>query len=337
MKFLNPTLLASLGIVDFGYTEEDRPESFAHYKNWVEEGKHTPLGYLADRRLNVRESLKNYFPNFQSALVFLFSYAREHESLKKFYQSEDSNGLKMASYLFGFEGRDYHQVVRERLAVIEKHLCRDFPNLAAVPCLDIHPVLERDLAYRAGLGWFGKNSMLISRQHGSFFILGSLLLSQTLPFKTRTLETDHCGQCRACIDACPTDAIDPESRTLVASKCLSTFTIELFQGDESPPRHDKQKSGEIFGCDICQDVCPWTGHATVPTPGDGEGHSPSPLFQKLVQFFLKRPISEILNELEGWSNKRFKREFKDTPLARTGRKAMLRNLRFQKSQGESNP
>ena len=325
MKFLNLDLLTSLGIVDFGYTEEDRPQSFALYKDWVEREKHLPLGYLADRRLNMRESLKNYFPDFQSALVFLFSYARERENLKKFYQSKESNGLKMASYLFGFEGADYHQIVRERLAVVEKHLCRNFPGLTAVPCLDIHPVLERDLAHRAGLGWFGKNSMLISRQHGSFFILGSLLLSQTLPLKTRKLETDHCGQCRACVDACPTDAIDPESRTLTASKCLSTFTIELFQGDEPPPHHHKQKSGEIFGCDICQDVCPWTGHASP----DGESSFSTPLFQKLIQFFLKRPLLEILEELEGWSNKRFKREFKDTPLARTGRKAMLRNLRFQ--------
>ncbi len=327
--------LAPLGIVDFAYTEEVRPHSFDRYHVWVKQGKHRPLEYLADHRRDKRQSLKKYFPRCKSALIFLFSYARQRENLKTFYQSGESNGLKMASYLFGFEGRDYHQVVGERLAVVEEHLRWHYPQIETRPCLDVHPVLERDLAFRAGLGWFGKNSMLLSRRHGSFFILGSLLLSQTLPLEVRALEADHCGQCSACVEACPTGAIDPESRTLNASRCLSTFTIELFAGNEAPPPHRFPNGGEIYGCDICQDVCPWTQHVAQSVPVAQGGELKAPLLQKLMAFFLKRPLSEIILELEKWSNKRFAREFKETPLARTGRKGLLRNLRFQASSGQS--
>ncbi len=333
---LDPHFLSTLGIVDFGYLEGDEALSFDRYEKWVDRKRYVPLNYLADHRKDLRRSLKNYFPQFQSALVFLFSYAQEKRDLDKFYQSDESNGLKIASYVFGFEGRDYHQVVREKLLIVKKELIRKYPDTQIDFCLDIQPVLERDMAFRAGLGWFGKNSMLLSRAHGSFTMIGSLLLSRKLPIEKKVLETDHCGQCQLCIEACPTKAIDSETRTILSRDCLSTFTIELFKGDELAPVGMEKGTGEIFGCDICQDVCPWnerpfrhrqfmeeTSEITLLK----EAHSPS---QKLFQFFLKRPIEMIIDELERWSNKKFKREFKDTPLERTGRKALLRNLKSQR-------
>ena len=328
--------LESLNILDFGYTQGDQPLSFSHYEDWVLQGHHAPLEYLADHRKDLRKSLRKVFPPFQSALVFLFSYSKEKQMLNQFYESSQSNGLKIASYALGFEGEDYHQQVAQKLNLIKEHLLKENPRLEVMPCLDVHPVLERDLAYRSGLGWFGKNSMLISQAQGSFFILGSLLLSQKLDLKQRPFETDHCGQCQRCVEACPTDAIDPQSRTLRSSLCLSTFTIELFKGNEPPPKGIEKGDGEIYGCDICQDVCPWNEkplnhhlHSSSCPPLNDHRKEQTPWLQKSIQFFLARSVKEIINELEIWSNKRFKREFKNTPMARTGRRGLLRNLKVQ--------
>ena len=139
------------------------------------------------------------------------------------------------------------------------------------------------MAWRAGLGWIGKNSMLIHREHGSFLMLGSLLLNKNLfPDENPIVETDHCGTCRACVDACPTEAIDPDSRTLMAEECISTFTIEHFKNDVSPPRNYHLKNRWFFGCDICQDICPWNGK---PLSSSASVSFAKPLEERLLQFF----------------------------------------------------
>ena len=326
--YLDPQFLHSLGIVDFSYTEEDEALSFDRYEKWVHKKKHVPLHYLADHRKDIRKSLKIYFPPFQSVLTFLFSYTREKKNLNEFYQSSHSNQLKISSYALGFEGRDYHEVIRERLLSVKKKILKEYPHIKMTLSLDVHPILERDMAFRSGLGWVGKNSMLISRQHGSFTMIAGLLLSEKLPLKKRALETDHCGHCNACIEVCPTDAIDPKTRTLSTHKCLSTFTIELFQGDEPPPAGIEKGTGEIFGCDLCQDVCPWNHKPLEREKMEIIPFSGS-LSQKMIQFFLKRPLRLIIKELESWSNKKFIREFRGTPLVRTGKKGLLRNLKSQ--------
>jgi len=311
--------IKNFGACDFGYTEEDLPVSYDHYLNWLKENKHGPLLYLADHRKEKRASLKNFYPEFQSALVFLFSYNETSRELKAFYQTPESNGLKIASYVFAYEGRDYHFEIKERLEKIKTHL-----KLEGVLTLDVHPVLERDLAYRSGLGWFGKNSMLINREHGSFFLIGSLLLKQKLNLPQKKIETDHCGQCRACIDACPTLAIDEKMRTLDASKCISSITIEIFKEEQVVlPQGYPQGTGEIFGCDICQDVCPWNLRLDrFLSPAKALLDNP------IKAFFLNLQVELVMKKLNELSLKQFKTYFKHTPMERTGKNGVLKNLKI---------
>ncbi len=312
--------LGELGVVDWGYTEEATPKSFDRFESWVEKGNHGPLGYLSDHRKDLRKSLESVKEDFQSALVFLFTYAPEKAALEKLYQSEKSNGLKVAGYSVSFEGNDYHYKIKEKLEEIGKTIGKPFKI-----SLDIQPVLERDLAYRSGLGWFGKNSMLINRKKGSFNMIGALLFEEKLPISSREPETDHCGQCTACFDICPTDAIDLENRQIIANKCISTFTIELFKDNVAPKGYNDV--GEIFGCDLCQDVCPWNKRMDREEEYKIDSNWPSFSSNELVDFFLTRPPIQIKEELEAMSNKAYVRKFKGTSFERTGRLGLLKNLK----------
>jgi epoxyqueuosine reductase len=322
MEFISPEFLDELGVTMWSYTEESKPISFDRYEEWVASGDHGPLTYLEDHRKEIRRSLTEFFPEFQSALVFAFSYAEESKALETLYTNNARwNGMKISSYVFGFDKKDYHDVLKARLEIVSAKIKEQFPDIQIKLGLDIHPILERDLAYRTGLGWFGKNSMLIHPKHGSFFILGSLLLSKKLELESKKNETDHCGTCTACIEACPTDAIDGANRRIIANKCISTFTIELFKESEAPQGMEKA-DGEIFGCDICQDVCPWNIKIIDSLPI--KKYEPD----LIKDFFLTRKLSEVLKDIEGMSNRGFKKYFDRTPLARTGRIGLLKNIKF---------
>lgn len=315
------------GVVDYSYTSMAVPETLLHYNEWVKKNLHLPLHYLEGERQSKRQSLKEFWPEFQSAVVFLFSYHETHQALQHFYQDDKKwNGLKLGSYTLGFRGEDYHHLLKERLMEIGESLKSQNPSLEYRLTLDTHPVLERDLAFRAGLGWFGKNSMMINRHHGSFFIIGSLLLNQSIHQEEKIIETDHCGQCTACIDACPTRAIDPDTRTIIAEDCISTFTIEQFKLDSVPSEKMTLKSGHIFGCDICQDVCPWNKRI------DRQMENHSVQFNEkqtmIADFFLRSDKQELAATLEKMTEGEFKRKFAGTSFERSGRRGLLKNLRL---------
>lgn len=324
-ELFDSDFLKNLSIAKVGYTGISQPLSWNRYDAWTLKEKHFPLSYMGDHRKELRKDLKKYFPKFKSALVFAFDYSEKKKELESFYKSKDSNGLKISSYVFGFEGDDYHNELRTRMESVLTKLKERYPNLESSFTLDIHPVLERDLAYRSGIGWFGKNSMLINREFGSFFLIGSLLLDIELDIEEESPVPDHCGNCTACADACPTDAIDLESRTIESSQCISTWTIELFK--DAPPisGHKGKGGGEIFGCDICQDVCPWNKKHLEKLPVDVLEGEKTDL---LMDFFLKRAPSDIKNELESMSTRGFARKFKKTPLERTGRVGLLKNIKL---------
>jgi epoxyqueuosine reductase len=331
MKIFTDLQLKNWGIVDYGVTSEAVPESVNRYNEWVEKDLHQPLQYLQGERQNKRQNLKEHWPEFQSAIVFLFSYHGTHQSLQKFYETDKNwNGLKIASYTLGFDGEDYHNLIKARLISIGEELKKTNPALEYKLTLDTHPVLERDLAYRAGLGWFGKNSMLINREAGSFFIIGSLLLNTKLDNRNESvkeLETDHCGQCTACIDACPTEAIDAETRTIIAQDCISTFTIEQFKMETVPSEKMTLKSGWIFGCDICQDVCPWNKRVDRMN-SYAAGILPAEKHKMIKDFFLLKEKSTLQLELESMSEGEFKRKFVGTSFERSGRRGLLKNVRL---------
>ena len=175
-----------------------------------------------------------------------------------------------------------------------------------------------------------ENSMLINKEFGSFFIIGSLLSDISLPEDlVETPDTDHCGNCRECIDLCPTDAIDPIHRTLISKKCISTYTIEVFHPDRMPPPVDMEKAkGEIYGCDICQDVCPWNKKFLNSIPSKTMTELLNEEQRYAFEYFLKQPLEELYKDLQKMSNKQFEKKFKMTPLARTRRTGVLKNIEF---------
>jgi epoxyqueuosine reductase len=312
-----PELLRELGVLDWGYTEESKPLSYDRYLAWTEAQGHGPLNYLIDHRRELREDVRKFYPAFRSALVFLFSY----QETKAWMLQENQHAV--AGYSLGFGGEDYHEALRIRLKRLVAHLKEEYPDLEHQFSFDVHPVLERDLAHRAGLGWFGKNSMLINRREGSYFIIGSVLLNQDLPLDAPTTDGDHCGQCMACVEACPTDAIDPVSRTLRAKDCISTFTIELPR-EAKPPSGFEDSRGEIFGCDICQDVCPWNKKVIARTAGT---LNLIPKFSFLRTWFFETPRSELYEKVRDFSGRAFLKALRGTPFARPGKAGWLKNLK----------
>jgi epoxyqueuosine reductase len=174
---------------------------------------------------------------------------------------------------------------------------------------DTGPVMERELAQRAGLGWIGKNANLINKKNGSFFFLGCVLTDLELEYDTP--ETNHCGSCTKCIDACPTKAII-KPHSIDSNKCISYLTIE-YKGEEIPNEFIGKFNGWLFGCDVCQDVCPWNSFSK---PTD-------------EQSFV--PIIDPNIKLDDWlkfSEEEFKIKFKESPIRRAKHKGMMRNIRF---------
>ncbi len=292
--------LESMQIVDWGYIEESKPSTYKFFNKWIEKNLNGPLGYMADHRKDIRSDIKNFFPEFQSSLVFLFDYTPAAKLNK------ENDDHRFAAYTKGFDGIDYHYWIKDKLTHVANELGLDNYKLS----IDAQPVLERDMAVKAGLGWFGKNSMLINKRLGSYFLISSILLDKKLELKKNSIEVDHCGNCTRCIDACPTDAII-DNKIIDASKCISTFTIEMFK-DADAPKGYPTESGEIFGCDICQDVCPWNIK-----PLNRSDIMESPEYLKTYE----------QTDLESISNRQFKRIFKGTSLERTGRVGLLKNLK----------
>jgi epoxyqueuosine reductase len=276
------------------------------------------MKYLEGEKMDLRQSVKNYFPEFKSAFSFLFDYRSDKKILKNLNTEK-----KIGGYAFGFEGKDYHHHIWDSLnAISEKY----FSNYKVKVVCDTAPILDRELAYRCGLGWFGKNSMLINRFYGSYVMIGHILVDRTFNVTTKQVETDHCGQCTRCIAACPTDAIDPVTRTVNSNDCIPFFTIEKFKDDEPPP-HAFSSMDEIFGCDICQEVCPWNDRSLKYVADDQniltEGQ------EKIKKFFLEKPTNELKSELESISKKQYVRDWKGTSFERTGRDGIIKNLKWK--------
>lgn len=308
LLLLSKDKLHSMQVLDWSYTESLDASTYDFYDDWVQKKLHADLKYLEDHRKDLRKSLNHFYPEAKSSLVFLFSY----QKAAKFNQENEDS--KIASYVKGFEGYDYHYWIKDKLTKIASELKLSESEYKL--SIDMQPVLERDLASRAGLGWFGKNSMLINTKHGSFFIIASIILNKTLELDQREVEVDHCGTCTRCVDACPTDAIIAD-KVIDSKKCISHFTIEIFK-DHDRPAEFKDDQPEIFGCDICQSVCPWNKKPLKSVEDIQINLGP-------LEFF-NQDISVIKDKLEQMSNREFRRVFKGTPLERTGRVGLLKNI-----------
>lgn len=231
-------------------------------ERWLEQGCHGSMHYMEETRSRLcRADPRQLLPECRSILVLAAPYSKpDAAGAADTHSPGEGPRGRVAAYAWG---RDYHDVLPARMQQIVQFIEERVGERVANRCFtDSAPIMERDLAQRAGLGWIGKNTCLINPRRGSYFLLAEILLGLELSPDV-PMRTDHCGSCRRCIDACPTDCILPD-RTIDARKCISHLTIEL---RETIPAEVRPAIGNwVFGCDICQMVCPWNRFA----PSDGD-------------------------------------------------------------------
>lgn len=284
----------SCGIAKAGFLADEAPR----LEQWLNQGRHGEMHYMEnhfDKRLDPTKLV----PGAKSVVSLLLNYYTPKKQ-------NDPKAPKISTYAYG---EDYHKVIKRKLKTLLEYLRQEIGEIDGRVFVDSAPVMDKAWAAKSGLGWIGKNTNLISKKTGSFFFIAEMIIDLELSYDTPV--TDHCGSCTACIDACPTDALTAPYQ-IDGSKCISYATIEL---KNAIPTHFKDKmEGWVFGCDICQMVCPWNRFSTP--------HC-EPAFQ---------PNSELLEmtqrDWEEITEETFKRVFKKSAVKRTKYGGLNRNIRF---------
>lgn len=282
------------GVSRAEFLEEEAPRLEA----WLKRGYQGKMAYLEnffDKRLDPTLLV----PGAKSVVSLLYNYFPAKALSPK-------SEYKVAKYAYG---EDYHFVLKEKLKTFLEAIRKEIGEVEGRVFVDSAPVMERAWAKRAGVGWIGKNSLLLNREAGSFFFLSELILDLELEHDGPA--KDYCGTCTACMDACPTDAI-PAPYVVDGSKCISYFTIEL--KDEIPPGVKGKFENWIFGCDICQDVCPWNRFAK---PHQEPRFDPSPEVSGMTTNDWKELTDEV-----------FQKKFKKSALRRSKLEGLKRNIKF---------
>jgi epoxyqueuosine reductase len=269
-------------------------------ENWLNKGYHGKMKYL-ENHFDMRTDPTKLVPGAKSVISFLYNYFPEKQ------QNQDS--YQIAKYAYG---KDYHFVIKEKLYQIVEQAQQTLGKFDFRVFVDSGPVLERQWAERAGLGWIGKHGLLISPKKGSYFFLAEIICDLTLDYDP-PFKTDHCGTCTACIDACPTDAILPD-KTLNANHCISYLTIEL--KDKIPVDYKGKMENYVFGCDICQDVCPWNRFSQAHTE---PAFSPHPNLLEMNKASWEELTQETFSEL-----------FRKSAVKRAGFIKLKKSIDFQK-------
>ena len=268
-------------------------------ENWLNKGMHGKMQYM-ENHFELRIDPSKLVPGAKSVITLLLNYFPA--------QKQDENAVKISKYAFG---KDYHEVIRNKLKLLTNAIKEKTGEFNGRGFVDSAPVLERTWATRSGLGWIGKNGNLITKGNGSFFFIATLITDLDLS-PDDEFAKDYCGTCRKCIDACPTEALR-EDKVVDGSRCISYYTIEL--KEMLIPGEMKGKFDNwMFGCDTCQDVCPWNRFASSNSE---------------IEF---APIHEILEyNIQDWeslSEDSFKKIFKDSPLKRSKWIGIQRNIKF---------
>ena len=285
----------SCGISKAGFLEEEAPR----LESWLNKNQHGEMKYMEnhfDKRLNPTLLVDDA----KSVISLLLNYYPS--------ETQNSHSYKISKYAYG---QDYHFVIKEKLKELLHTIQTEIGEVSGRAFVDSAPVLDKAWAAKSGLGWIGKNSNLLTQQVGSFYFIAELVVDLDLEYDYAT--TDHCGTCTACIDACPTEAI-VSPYVVDGSKCISYFTIEL---KENIPMEMKGKMDDwIFGCDVCQDVCPWNRFS--------KSHN-EPLFNPNPELlsFTKKDWDEITEDT-------FKKVFKNSAVKRTKLEGLIRNIDFLK-------
>jgi epoxyqueuosine reductase len=273
---------------------------------WLNQGLHGKMQYM-ENHFDLRIDPTKLVPGAKSVITLL----------KNYYPEQPVNGeWKISKYAYG---QDYHHVIKTSLKQMMATAQEQIGQFNGRGFVDSAPVLERSWAQKSGLGWIGRNGNLITKGNGSFFFIATLITDLQLEYDD-PFAKDYCGNCRKCIDACPTEAIS-ENKVINGSKCISYFTIEL-KDEIIPDEMNGKFQNWMFGCDTCQDVCPWNRFSK---PHSETGFTPLP---------------ELLNlttkEWEELSEDMFRKIFKHSPLSRSKHKGIQRNIRFLKTDAGTN-
>lgn len=287
---------AELGFHHIGIAQAVSPPGFHPLLEWLGKGYSAGMDWI-ERRKDAYQHPDGVLPGTRSVIVAAMNYHNE---------APLPDTARIARY--AWSGQDYHDILRHRLKQLSQVLHTNLPETGSRVVVDTAPLLERDFARLAGIGWFGKNTMLINRSIGSWFFLGAILTTAKLTYD-EPFSGNYCGNCTRCLDACPTDAF-PEPGVLDANRCISYHTIEN-RGAEVPADLAADFGQWVYGCDICQEVCPWNRFA--PNDSDPAFHPRSDL---------RAMTPEALLAL---SEEDFRSQFQGTPLERTGFEAMRRN------------
>ncbi|MBS1641431.1 MAG: tRNA epoxyqueuosine(34) reductase QueG [Bacteroidetes bacterium] len=274
-------------------------EDARRLESWLHKGFHGKMQYM-ENYFDLRINPQKLVPGAKSVITLMQNYFPTEQ--------QKTNTPHIAKYAYG---KDYHFIIKDKLHEFLFELNTQIGEITGRGFIDSAPVLERAWAIKSGLGWVGKNGNLITKQSGSFYFIATLIVDIELNYD-EPYAKDYCGSCTKCIDSCPTNAILP-NKTINGSKCISYFTIEL--KDEILPNEMKNKFNNwMFGCDVCQDVCPWNRFSKPNTDNS----------------FV--PIPEILNlstkEWEVMSEETFKKVFKYSPLKRSKYSGIIRNIKF---------
>lgn len=286
------------GIARAEFLSEEAPR----LEQWLRDGRNGSMAYMAnhfDKRLDPRKLVDGA----RSVISLAYNYHTPPQQL-------DTSAPKLSTYAYG---RDYHKVVKQRLKPLVAYIHEHFGELALRTFVDSAPVLEKAWAQRSGLGWVGKHSNIIRQGVGSYFFLCEIILD--LDLEPDAPLADHCGTCRRCIDACPTDAITPYA--VDGSKCISYLTIEL--KDAIPQEFAGKLNDWTFGCDICQQVCPWNRFSR---PHEEPQFSPRPELMAMTK-----------EEWHGMTEVVFDKLFEGSAVKRTKYAGLSRNLRFLRGEG----
>ncbi|MDD5087971.1 MAG: tRNA epoxyqueuosine(34) reductase QueG [bacterium] len=298
------TKARELGFDLFGIAAVRPSDRGAFFRKWLSEGKAGDMGYLA-RTAEKRLDAPKVLPGAHSVISVAQSYFTE--SLPEELRNDPARGV-IASYAWG---SDYHNVILPRLETLAVFLREEIPHVQTRCFVDGGPVMEKEYAERAGLGFIGKNTLLISPRAGSWLFLGEILTTADLP-PTLTAQMPSCGTCRRCIEACPTGALDTEY-TLDASRCVSYLTIE--HKSDIPRDLQKKIGNNVFGCDKCQSCCPWNGRFALASR------------EESYRGTLERQ-APLLAELAALSEEEFRARFAGSALERTGYARLQRNVRI---------
>ena len=275
------------------------------FEKWLNMGYQGSMNWLSSRKEEKKDIFK-YFPQVKSVISFGYNYYTQ--------SNNNDNNYKISNYALG---DDYHLVIKEKLFEILSFIKSNNEDLIYRVCVDTSPLMEKDLAQKAGLGWIGKHTNLINNKIGSWFFISEILLDIELEYDKEFID-DLCGTCVKCLDACPTDALTPY--VLDSNKCISYLTIE--HRGEIDSKYSNSLEGWIYGCDICQDVCPWNVKFSLPT--------------KEEKFLENKKIQKMTKK--DWNNldaTQYRDIFKNSAVKRTKFEGISRNIQLNRKNNDS--